>query len=138
MASKGSNCETRYAEQLGQPADKAQAILRRRVMLALIQKAGLDCCARCGARLVDPDDIALDHVVPWRNSQNPKKLFWDLDNVRFSHKHCNIEHSLRRKSKAEKRARENARRRERYRNDPEFAATRKAMARRYYESKKPC
>jgi len=62
--------------------------LTRRVLFRFIQEAGLTSCHRCGLALTQ-SDFSLDHILPWRNSENAEELFWDIDNIAFSHRGCN-------------------------------------------------
>jgi hypothetical protein len=82
--------------QLGMNACTAQGRLQRRIMFMLVQKAGLDLCYRCGKRIERIEDFSIDHKHPWFDI-NPS-LFWDLDNIAFSHLKCNTE--ARRKKRA--------------------------------------
>jgi hypothetical protein len=35
------------------------------------------------------ETLSIDHVIPWLHSDNPIELFFDLKNIKFSHKKCN-------------------------------------------------
>jgi len=37
------------------------------------------------------ETFSIEHVIPWLDSEDPVKLFFDLDNISFSHLKCNVE-----------------------------------------------
>jgi hypothetical protein len=74
--------------QLGAPIGTATHRLRKLVLYHLVHKLGLNRCHRCHKRIESPDDLGIDHKEPWLDVS--AELFWDLSNVTFSHKHCNI------------------------------------------------
>ena len=76
--------------QLGMSNGKAQHRLRKMIMFKLIQKLRLDVCYQCGGKIAYIDDLSIEHKVPWLDSDNPKKFFFDLDNIAFSHLKCNV------------------------------------------------
>jgi hypothetical protein len=73
--------------QLGMNAGTAAHRLRRDVLFKLIDEAG-HLCFRCGEAM-QRDNFSIEHIVPWLDSPNPVLLFFDLNNISFSHKHCN-------------------------------------------------
>jgi hypothetical protein len=73
--------------QLGMSYNTAMARLDRRVLFMLVQKAGLDTCHRCGKKIERVEDLSLEHKQPWLDAD--PTLFWDLENIAFSHKGCN-------------------------------------------------
>lgn len=76
------------SEQLGMPFGTATAKLRKMILFSLVQKLGLDCCYRCTKRIQTINDFTIDHKNPWLN--NNTELFWDLNNIAFSHVSCNV------------------------------------------------
>lgn len=74
-------------DQLGMPLGTASNRLRKRIMFSLVVRVGLDTCFKCGGKISNPDDLSVDHKKPWRGES--ESLFWDLDNVAFSHRKCN-------------------------------------------------
>lgn len=36
------------------------------------------------------EELSIEHKTPWLNSNNPKELYFDLNNIAFSHLSCNI------------------------------------------------
>ena len=64
--------------------------LKKMVMLHLIKQLGLDVCFRCGKPIESPNDLSLDHKKNWINDN--VELFWDVENIAFSHTKCNKPH----------------------------------------------
>ena len=54
-----------------------------------IVKADQHNCFRCGSKMTR-ENFSVEHKTPWLHSENPKDMFFDLDNVTFSHLNCNI------------------------------------------------
>src|SRR5208282_4490503 len=52
------------------------------------QQVGKDLCFRCGLKIRSAEDLVFDHKVPWMD--NSAELFWDIENVGFSHPHRNL------------------------------------------------
>jgi hypothetical protein len=84
-----SNISKRRAAQLGMPLGTAANRLRKALLFKYIQRAEEDICWRCGQIINSADTLSIDHVVRWFNSEDPVGLFFDLENVRFSHCGCN-------------------------------------------------
>jgi hypothetical protein len=76
--------------QLDSPIGTATARLRKSIMFQMSQKLEMDICYQCGERIVSVNDFTIEHKIPWLDSKNPKQLFYDLDNIAFSHHSCNI------------------------------------------------
>ena len=45
-------------------------------------------CHRCGEAMTR-DNFSIEHIKPWLDSDDPIKMFFDLDNITFSHHSCN-------------------------------------------------
>ena len=76
--------------QLGMPFGTAQGRLRKMIMFQMIQKLGLDICFQCGKKIETVEELSIEHKIPWLDKENAKELFWDLDNIAFSHLNCNV------------------------------------------------
>lgn len=61
--------------------------LKKLIMFRLIQKTGEDNCHQCGERIASADELSIEHKSPWMDVS--PDLFWDLDNIAFSHGACN-------------------------------------------------
>lgn len=75
------------SEQLGMPFGTASAKLSKMIMLSLVQRLELDRCFRCDEPIVLAEELSKDHKVNWQDVD--PALFWDLDNIAFSHSACN-------------------------------------------------
>ncbi len=82
-----NSASRRKAEFLGMPIGTASNRLRKMVLFQLAQRLGLDHCYRCGELIESAENLSIDHMEDWLG-QDPT-LFWDLDNVAFSHRKCN-------------------------------------------------
>jgi hypothetical protein len=78
------------SKQLGMPHGTAANRLRKKILFALLELAELNECWRCGEKMGDIDEFSIDHIEPWLHSNDPIGLYFDLDNVAFSHIKCNI------------------------------------------------
>lgn len=76
-------------EQLGMNHATAAGQLRKLILFKLVQEAGKDICFHCGKRIDSVDNFSIEHKVPWLDSNKPKELFFNLDNIAFSHLGCN-------------------------------------------------
>jgi hypothetical protein len=83
----GMSVNQRKQEQLGMPLGTAAARLRKLVMFRLVQRLGEDICYRCGRKMETVKELSIEHMEPWFNVDT--NLFWDLNNVAFSHLSCN-------------------------------------------------
>jgi hypothetical protein len=75
------------SQQLGMNSGTAAHRLRARIMFSLAVAAGHK-CYRCGGELT-PETFSIDHKVAWLDSADPVALFFDIDNIAFSHMSCN-------------------------------------------------
>lgn len=82
-----SDSNRRNAEKLGMPVGTAMNRLRKMVLFSLIQRVGEDTCYRCGKKIETVDDLTVEHKIGW--SGKDTEVFWDLENIAFSHMLCN-------------------------------------------------
>ncbi len=88
-AAPGSGAlQVKYAQLLGMPLGTASAQLKKLVVFDLVKRLELDNCYRCGKLIEVAEELDFDHKEPWRGVS--AELFWDLDNIAFSHHKCNI------------------------------------------------
>lgn len=80
-------------QQLGMPYGTACNRLRKQVMFSMMQKCGMDTCHQCGEKIESVDKLSVEHKIPWLDSVDPVGLFFDIDNIAFSHLHCNCKAS---------------------------------------------
>ncbi len=63
--------------------------LRKNLMFAMAHGRKIEpVCFRCGESIDSVDDLSIDHKQPWEGVS--VALFWDLDNIAFSHMGCNL------------------------------------------------
>jgi hypothetical protein len=75
------------AEQLGMSFGKARNKLVNIIFLHLAKLSGTSACFKCGKEIVSPNEISIEHKKPWLDVS--PDLFWNLDNIAFSHRKCN-------------------------------------------------
>ena len=84
---------TKYREkqtlQLGMSPGKARNRLVNSLLFYFAQTTNRDTCYRCNKLIESVNDFSLDHIKDWRNSGDPVELFFNLENIAFSHKSCN-------------------------------------------------
>jgi hypothetical protein len=73
--------------QLGMFYGTAAARLKKMVMFNLLQRLGEDDCFKCHKKIETPEELSLEHKENWLH--NDTALFWDLNNISFSHLKCN-------------------------------------------------
>lgn len=77
---------------LGMPHGTATGRLRKMVLFHLLKKHSENICVRCNKEIENVDDLSLEHIKPWEGIS--ADLFWDLNNISFSHIFCNRPHRL--------------------------------------------
>jgi len=75
------------SEVLGMPIGTAQGKLRKMVLFHLLKKHNENFCFQCGAEIETVETLSIEHKKPWVNEG--ADLFWDIENVAFSHLSCN-------------------------------------------------
>jgi len=80
----------RIAQQLGMSHGTAASRLRKMILFRQLKKHEENICVKCGVLIEVVEDLSIEHIKPWEN-RSPE-LFWDLDNVAFSHVRCNKPH----------------------------------------------
>ena len=80
----------------------AQHRLVKDILWKLIVQTNNHICCKCG-KVMTRETFSIEHLIPWLDSDNPIELFFDLDNISFSHLSCNMKDS-RRPNKREDRA----------------------------------
>jgi hypothetical protein len=78
----------RRAEILGMPFGTACNKLRRIVMFNLLERHEENICFKCGKVILKVEDFTLEHKQAWQDGGS--SLFWDLNNIAFSHRACNL------------------------------------------------
>lgn len=75
--------------QLGMNPSTAQGKLTRDILWSLVVKTNQDICCKCDKPMVR-DTFSIEHVKPWLDSEDPVGLFFDINNIKFSHLRCNV------------------------------------------------
>lgn len=75
--------------QLGMNPSTASGRLVKDTLWRFIVQANQDNCYQCSGKMTR-DNFSIEHKVPWLDSEDPINLFFDQDNISFSHHSCNI------------------------------------------------
>lgn len=86
---KGDKGDKKKSEQLGMSHGSANHRLRKSILFEFVNRLGYADCFQCGEIIETIEEFSIDHKVPWLDSKDPKKLFFDLENIAFSHIKCN-------------------------------------------------
>jgi hypothetical protein len=78
------------AAQLGMPQGTAANRLRKIIIFNLLKEAGKNFCFQCGGEIESVDELSIEHKIPWLDSKDPIEMYFDLDNIAFSHLECNV------------------------------------------------
>ena len=81
-------------KQLGMSFGAAQNRLRRIVLFDLLKRHGENFCYRCGEEIRQASQLSIEHKRAWFGQDT--KLYWDTDNIAFSHLSCNCSNGERR------------------------------------------
>jgi hypothetical protein len=85
------NSNIKKSKFLGIPHGTAVAKLRKSILFKLVQQTEQDNCFRCNDKIKSVAELSIEHKQPWENVSI--ELFWDLDNIAFSHLKCNRPHN---------------------------------------------
>lgn len=72
---------------LGMSFSTADYRLKKSIMFSLLEKHEENVCYRCGLKIETPEELTVEHKSPWLHID--PDLFWDLENIAFSHFKCN-------------------------------------------------
>lgn len=73
---------------LGIDPSTAQNRLKKILLFKYIKLAKENICFQCNKEIISKDELSIEHKIPW--IKNGKELFWDINNIAFSHLKCNI------------------------------------------------
>ena|ERR1035437_7511225 len=76
--------------QLGMPRGTAGAKLKKALLFSMAVRLNEDNCFRCNSSILKIEDFSIEHKIPWLDGEKPIELFFDLENIAFSHLKCNI------------------------------------------------
>jgi hypothetical protein len=83
----GNKTNKRRLEQLGMSYGKASHRLRRILMFDMMCRLKENICYSCNQEITNIDDWSIEHKESWLDKST--ELFWNLDNIAYSHKWCN-------------------------------------------------
>lgn len=83
------------AVQLGMSVGAARNKLHKSILFDLVCKLEQNICFQCGDFINNIDDFSIEHMEPWLHKENSKDLYFDLNNIAFSHLKCNIKSARR-------------------------------------------
>lgn len=72
---------------LGMPYGTACNRLRKKILFQFLKRLKENVCYQCGNIIETEADLSIEHKLPWLKKD--PNLFWDLDNIAFSHMSCN-------------------------------------------------
>jgi len=84
------NKQEKKTKQLGMNPGTASNRLKKEVMFSLVKQTGRDFCFQCGEKIETIKEFSIEHKKPWLDSKNPEELYFNLDNIAFSHLKCNV------------------------------------------------
>lgn len=128
-------------KQLGMKLGTANSRMRKALLFQLAKKCNMHFCYQCGAEIEHIEEFSIEHKEPWLDSHNPIALYFDIDNIAFSHLFCNIgaarQPAKKYQNKREAMDAKNKRKREqRAKETPEAREKRRAKRREQYRKKK--
>lgn len=59
------------------------------ILFKLLEDTNQDVCFRCKEK-IQRENLSIEHKIDWLDSNDPKGLFFDLNNITFSHLNCNV------------------------------------------------
>jgi hypothetical protein len=81
------------AQQLGMPYGTANGRLKKDIMFSLLKELNRNICYRCGELIENSSTLSIEHKDNWLDSKEPAKLFFDINNITYSHLSCNCSQS---------------------------------------------
>jgi hypothetical protein len=89
MSQKITEC---FQETFGMHQGSVQWKLYKQIMFHQSVRLNENICYRCGKRIDNMDECSVEHKEPWLGSKNPIKLYFDSENLTWSHRKCNKAH----------------------------------------------
>jgi len=80
-------------KQLGMNPSTAANRLKKSILFSLAKRLDLNWCYQCGAEIENIHRFTIEHKKPWLDSEDPEHLFFDINNIAFSHASCNYKAS---------------------------------------------
>jgi hypothetical protein len=63
--------------------------LRKLLLFEAMRELNKLNCFQCGETISSVDSFTVEHKVPWRLTENPMDVYFDLSNIAYSHHSCN-------------------------------------------------
>ena len=82
------------AMQLGMNPSTASGRLVKDTLWRFVVQVGEDSCFHCGEKMTR-ETFSIEHKVPWLGGDDPVSLFFDQENISFSHLSCNTREARR-------------------------------------------
>ena len=79
----------RAKKLLGLPLATANYRLYKQVLFSVVVKLGENVCHRCSLAIESSDELSIEHKEDWLSAKYPAQVFFDLENIGFSHILCN-------------------------------------------------
>lgn len=76
-------------EQLGMNPSTAANRLVKDLLWNFVETTGQTACCKCGEPM-SRETFSIEHVTPWLDSEDPVGLYFDLNNISYSHRSCNV------------------------------------------------
>ncbi|MBU2007474.1 MAG: hypothetical protein KKF08_19055 [Gammaproteobacteria bacterium] len=64
--------------------------LKKIILFDLLKQLNKNQCFQCNKSIDTVNELSIEHKIPYLDSSNPVELFFDLNNIAFSHLICNI------------------------------------------------
>lgn len=90
-------------QQLGMNPSTAANRLVKDTLWRLVVQAELNVCHRCSEPMTR-ETFSIEHKEAWLDSADPVALYFDQENISFSHLRCNIKDARRGKGYSEEEA----------------------------------
>lgn len=83
------------SERLGMNFSTASNRLRKVILFEFIKKFNIDSCFRCNKVITSVEEMSIEHKKPWLYEDNAYDLYFNLENIAFSHRSCNSSNTRR-------------------------------------------
>lgn len=79
----------RKDRQLGMPYGTARNKLIKQLLFELVVETNKNICFRCNLEISDINNFSVEHKLPFLDSGFALELFFDKENIAYSHLDCN-------------------------------------------------
>lgn len=76
--------------QLGMNPSTASGRLVKDLLWNFVETTGQMACCKCGEPM-SRETFSIEHVTPWLDSDDPVGLYFEIENISYSHLRCNVE-----------------------------------------------